>query len=144
MNPLEAAFPKLAQAGYAITSPATTDYNCIAWAAQDVSAWWWPDPHGQYFWPIGVPRETSLQAFELAYEELGFTRCADGTVEQGQEKIAIYADSQGLPTHAARLLLSGRWTSKLGPYVDIEHGTVQGVEGPDYGTVAFFMRRPLP
>lgn len=144
MNPLEAAFPNLALAGYAVTSPATPDYNCIAWAARDDSAWWWPDPHGQYFWPDDAPRRETLQAFEQAYAGLGFSRCADGTLEPDFEKIAIYSDSQGLPTHAARQLASGKWTSKLGREVDIEHGDVQGVEGQDYGSVAVFMRRPVP
>lgn len=144
MNSLEAAFPNLAQVGYAITSPATPDYNCIAWAARDASAWWEPDPYGQYFWPAKVQRAYTLGSYEQAYVTLGYGRCPDGSLEAGFEKVAIFADTKGIPTHAARQLPSGKWTSKLGPNVDIEHGEVQGVEGPDYGSVAIFMRRPAP
>ena len=55
--------------------------------------------------------------------------------------MAIYA-LQGKPTHAARQLGDGRWTSKLGKEVDITH-TLVGLEGPVYGQVAAYLRRPL-
>ena len=58
----------------------------------------------------------------------------------GSKKIAIY-QSGGLPTHAARQLPDGQWTSKLGRNIDISH-TLPGLEGPEYGQVAVFMRRP--
>jgi hypothetical protein len=44
--------------------------------------------------------------------------------------------------HAARQLPTGRWTSKLGKAVDIEHDTPEGVTGPVYGAVVKFLRRP--
>jgi hypothetical protein len=31
---LEQQFPNLASEGYLITSPDTTEYNCVAWAAE--------------------------------------------------------------------------------------------------------------
>ena len=46
----------------------------------------------------------------------------DGPLQDGYEKIAIYA-LDGEPTHAARQLDTGRWTSKLGKHEDIEHDT---------------------
>ncbi len=39
---IEALFPGLMRKNYRVTSPATDVYNCIAWAAQRVSEWWWP------------------------------------------------------------------------------------------------------
>ena len=47
-----------------------------------------------------------------------------------------------VPTHAALQLESGAWTSKLGDFEDIEHVTVDAVNGPLYGRpVAFLSRR---
>jgi len=39
MIPLD-QFPRLTAARYRVTSPATTDYNCVAWAAGDTEHWW--------------------------------------------------------------------------------------------------------
>ena len=41
---IEQSFPNLQSSGYSITSPATIDYNCIAWATDDTEVWWEPDP----------------------------------------------------------------------------------------------------
>ena len=95
---------------------------------------------GQYFWPAGVPRRLTIEAFVEAYALLGYAKCGDGSLEPGFEKIAIY--SKGLPTHAARQLSDGRWTSKLGQSEDISHDAVETVEGPLYGTVEVYMKRP--
>jgi len=64
------------------------------------------------------------------------------SIEDGWEKIAIFADEQGEPLHAARQLPSGRWTSKLGADVDIEHD-LAALEGDLYGKVACFLKRRL-
>jgi hypothetical protein len=55
-------------------------------------------------------------------------------------KIAVYADG-ATPTHAARQLSSGWWTSKLGPSLDIEHATPEAVAGGVYGVVAVILSR---
>jgi hypothetical protein len=52
-------------------------------------------------------------------------------------------DAQGSPTHAARQLDNGRWTSKLGELEDIEH-SLRDLEGAAYGTVVQVMKRPRP
>ena len=33
MNPMEIVFPWGAVTGYAVTSPATSEYDCVGWAA---------------------------------------------------------------------------------------------------------------
>lgn len=137
---LEAVFPNLQGSSYGITSPATPDYNCIAWAAGDTARWWWPNPLFSY-WPQGAPLEETLAAFVQAFATLGFIPCDDDTVESGFEKIAIYVNSQGKPTHAARQLPNGRWSSKLGKQVDIEHSLV-GLTNSEYGSVARILKRP--
>src|SRR6266849_2280989 len=48
-------------------SEATHEYNCIAWAASDTTAWWEPDVFQQYFWPEGVSRDYSLQSYINAF-----------------------------------------------------------------------------
>jgi hypothetical protein len=126
-----------------VTSSASTTYNCIAWAAEDVSAWWWPVPevHG-YYWPPGVSRDVTVPSFIKAFEMLGYHAFPSDALEPGIEKVAIYADADSVPTHAARQLASGSWTSKLGQQVDIEHTTLAALEGGIYGQVVQIMCRP--
>lgn len=139
---MENYFPILKYSGYKITSPATIEYNCIAWAADDNEAWWWPDLFYQYYWPPDVPREVNINAFVKAFETLGYKVCHTSTYIPGYEKIAIYAKPSGEPTHAAKQLESGKWTSKLGGLEDIEHDHHEGVCGEVYGSVVVFMKRP--
>jgi hypothetical protein len=139
---MENLFPVLKSSGYKITSPATIEYNCIAWAADDPEMWWWPDPYYQYYWPPDVPRKATINAFVKAFETLGYMVCQTSTYVPGYEKIAIYAKTSGEPTHAARQLGSGKWTSKVGSLEDIEHDDHAGVNGETYGSVVVFMKRP--
>ena len=110
---LERIFPNLRAGGYTITSPIDPEYNCAAFAAGESEEWWDPySPDG--VWPSAVDRDVFLQNFELVFELEGFEICADGSVEQGFEKIVLYADAVGEFCHAARQLPSGAWMSKLG------------------------------
>ncbi|MFO0803246.1 MAG: hypothetical protein U0791_09015 [Gemmataceae bacterium] len=140
MNPLEIAFPGLTGTGYAVTSSPTADYNCIGWAAGEDDRWWWPDAAGCSYWPVGVPRQETLPAFEAAFAILGFAPSANPDLEPGVLKIAIYARA-GIPKHAARQLPNGNWTSKLGQSEDIEH-ELGGLIGSIYGDVAVILAKP--
>lgn len=141
---IESLFPGLCGANYQVQSPQNDVYNCIAWAAGAADIWWWPfgDPKKSY-WPEGVPRQETLAAFRLLFETLGYTVCDHADVEPGYEEVALFADEQGSPLHAARQLPRGRWTSKLGALEDIEHG-LHDLEGNEYGSVVLAMKRPLP
>jgi hypothetical protein len=139
---LEALFPGLRGSAYQVTSPANDVYNCIAWAAGETVRWWWPDLPPKRYWPAGVVRDETLAAFQQAFESLGYAVCAGEALEAGFEKVALYAQADGFPMHAARQLSSGRWTSKLGELEDIEHG-LRDLEGAEYGTVVLLMKRPL-
>lgn len=139
MNPLEVAFPALAGSGYSVTSQSSEAYNCLAWAAGETQRWWWPDPMGVSYWPEGVPREETLSAFLAAYATLGYSPTTATAPEPNIGKVAIYARS-GIPTHAARQLPSGRWTSKLGQAEDIEHD-LPALVGGIYGDVAAILAR---
>lgn len=90
-----------------------------------------------------------MESFVEAYAALGYTVCEDGSREPelGFQKIAIYVDEDGIPTHAARQLPNGEWTSKLGRAEDIQHQTLEALESDDdnllgYGSAALILRRP--
>jgi hypothetical protein len=141
---LENLFPRLKGTTYRITSPTDWAYNCIAWAAGFTNHWWWPigDPQDTH-WPSSVPRVYTLDAFRAVFVALGYVPCNSEAPEPGYQKVALFADWQRTPTHAARQLLDGRWTSKLGRMEDIEHELL-ALEGDVYGTVVLVMKRPIP
>jgi len=132
-------FPRLHPGNHEITSPPTPRYNCIAWAAGDDERTWWPDVDEVAYWPDNVPRVETIETFVDAFRTLGYLPCEDGEFEPGHEKIALYAH-RGVPTHAARQLPDGRWSSKLGRSVDIAH-TPDALDGPLYGVAALYLRR---
>jgi hypothetical protein len=144
----QAHHPKLTDTNCIVTSPATKSYNCIAWAVTGSSdaPWWWPLP-AAYYWPNGVVREVTIAAFLQAFATEGFAECADGNTEDGFEKIALYGNRMPWgtvePTHAARQLPDGKWTSKLGNLEDIIHETAEDVNGPIYGGVIHYLKRPI-
>jgi hypothetical protein len=140
---IELILPRLRGANYRVTSPFDAEYNCIAWAAGDTSIWWWPEGNPrQNHWPSTVPRVVTLDAFRDAFATLSYAPCGGEEFEPGFEKVALFATPQGVPTHAARQLPNGRWTSKLGKSEDIEHA-LRDLEGDLYGTVVLVMRRPI-
>jgi len=134
-------FPALRTSkAFRITSPPAKEYNCIAWSAQDIDSWWWPDRMLTAYWPAEIPREETLLAFSSAFRIIGYEECASAELEEGIQKIALYA-RDGTPTHAARQLANGHWTSKLGRAEDIQH-ELADLEGPTYGRVVKLFRRP--
>jgi hypothetical protein len=137
-------YPNLTDHNWRYTSPATGSYNCIAWAANETSRNWWPIEGGfaDYYWPPHAPLEPTLEAFVAAFEGLGYEVCESPALEVGFEKVAIYVSDAGQPTHAARQLSSGYWTSKIGGMEDIEHESPEGVESSRYGRAARYLKRP--
>ena len=141
---IDALFPRLAEEGYSETSERTPEYNCLAWAVGDMSAFWWPDSMGVGYWPESAPRDETAIAFVETFRMLGFEVCENADPEPGFEKVAIYLDGAGHPKHAARQLPSGGWTSKLGKLEDIEHATLEALNGPLYGSAQVMLKRKLP
>ena len=136
--------PGLSSSNHTITSPKARRYNCIAWAAGEDFRFWCPDPWGTAYWPHGIECSETIQAFVRAFGTLGFSRCSNGDLEPGIEKVALYGkglEGVEVPTHAARQLESGEWTSKLGRLEDIEHLSVENVAGPVYGRVVCYLSR---
>ena len=141
MDDLESLFPGLRGSGYLVTSPADIRYNCVAWVAEDEEHWWWPDEDS--YWPEGVAREETIAALVAAFEKLGFVPCNGPLLEEAYEKVAIHPAPDGIPTHVARQLPSGLWSSKLGQLQDIEH-RLEDLGGDLYGHCAHCLKRERP
>lgn len=147
------AFPKLnADEKFEVTSKATSNYNCIAWAYGYNDRWMWPVPGGSAlldgiycYWPENGIMEPSIDNFIEAFRLKGYELCDDWGFEEQYQKIALYAkpESWDICTHASRQLRNGCWTSKLGHECDIQHGTPYSIENDSYGNVRCIMRRPF-
>jgi len=143
-------WPNLTEQERLGTSPKSNAYNCVAWAAGEDDRWWEPadpryDPHiGPKHWPDGVPQRYTVENCVRVFVLLGYSACDGPEHEAGFEKIAIYADDDGEPTHVARQRPSGVWTSKVGNLEDTDHATVHSLEGGMYGVAVRFLRRPIP
>lgn len=138
---LEKHFPKLRSAPYEVTSLATPAYHCIAWAAGDDARWWEPDPGLIYYWPPQLPREYTLDAYAAAFGTLGYSPCDNSDYAPRVEKLALFAKHDS-PTHAARQLSDGRWSSKCGRLEDISH-ELSDLEGDLYGSATVIFSRAL-
>ena len=135
-------FPNLTKDNARITSPEDYRYNCIAWAGGDNHQWWEPSGRRFHYWShqdLAYTMESYAKAFNvLGYEE----ESESSELEEGFEKIALYADINDIPQHAARQLENGVWISKLGQLEDIEHDTLEVLESKDYGKVKLILKRP--
>lgn len=146
-------FENLKNDDFELTSPFDAKYNCIAHAADDNSKWWWSVDKemvgNDVFWFNNIPAQASIENFILAFGKLGYQSCDNAEFENGFEKVAIYVSTKdnihspkGSPTHMARQLLDGKWTSKLGEDVDITHANLQCLEGKIYSIVKQILIRP--
>ena len=142
-------FPFLFPENHRVTSPPSTGYNCIAWAAGFSDRQLWPVlpelVEGDVAWPEDLPHDESLASIIAFFESLGYQECDSPDLEAGFEKVALFADPEDdYPTHAARQLPGGWWTSKMGwDGVTIEHDGLSCIEGRRYGRVRLYMRRPI-
>lgn len=142
---LEQSFPGIA-GKYNLTSPKDEKYNCVSWAVGDVRRFW-DDIRilGRrvkgYYWPDGCDVET-LEGWKCVFALHGYKECESESFDTDFEKIAIYTFDSGDPSHVARQMGSGKWSSKLGVSFDIEHDTLDSLKGEEYGKVAVIMQRP--
>jgi hypothetical protein len=142
MADLLSLFGNLTPQNHKVTSPETLNYNCVAWAAEDVYRRWWPSANSRiHYWPSGIPRQETVEVFVRAFVRLGYAPCDSRELEEGYQKVALYISSAGIPTHMARQMDSGKWTSKLGTLEDIVHESLECLEGKDYGSVFRILKR---
>ena len=125
------------------TSETDWKYNCIAHAYGNDTNWFWPisNNYPSWFWPPHIPKALHIDSFIKLFEDIGYERCIDGSLEIGFQKVAIF-EKDNIPTHAAKQLLGGLWSSKLGQNKDAAH-TIKCIEGSDYGYVSVYMKRAI-
>jgi len=133
-------FPLLGES-YKRKSDQTRQYSCIAFAIGDCRNWWWPVDDPNAHWPANLPFEVTVENFVDAFSQTGYAFCSGTHREKGFQKIAIYADWAGTPTHAARQHWNGQWCSKIGRNVDITHPSPGHLEGDLYGVIVVVMKR---
>jgi hypothetical protein len=142
---LEAKWQKLGSGNYKKASDATARYNCMAFANDNERKWWQAGLYGgRYYWPPYIP--DTLEGWVKIFTEQNYELTSNREIEAGFEKIAIYVDlGDMLPSHVAKS--DGRiWKSKLGRFQDIEHSSLDLLEGDqrsEYGIVERILRRPL-
>ncbi|HET6882740.1 MAG TPA: hypothetical protein VFI31_21410 [Pirellulales bacterium] len=94
-----------------------------------------------YYWPPGADQGDGPEALQSCFAQIGYESCDDGNPEDGFEKVALYVDSDGMWSHAAKLEADGEWASKLGEIEDIRHQSEHCFENSLYGNVFGYMRR---
>ena len=132
------AFPRLLSEGFEIVGEPTDQYNCIAYAAGDTTKPW--IHYTDHYWPEYASRSGNIQSLVEVFAGLGFKECDDSSVEDNYEKVALY-EQQDKWEHAAIQTPNGRWRSKMGQEVVIEHRSPESLSGGMYGNPTIYMRR---
>lgn len=144
---LQKVFPKLNDQNHKRISKATARYNCLAFACGDERKWWEPKPGGRYHWPAHIPPSTSLTTVVRIFTSNGYTETDNRQVEAGYLKAAIYVELDDIEIYSHVALSDGNvWKSKLGKGQDIEHDSLDLLEGQnqdEYGIVAVILRKPI-
>jgi hypothetical protein len=106
---------------------------------------WWQHGFygGRHYWPEDIP--DTLDGWLRMFMQQGYIATDNKDHEVGFEKIAIFIGIEdNRPTHVAKS--NGKtWKSKLGRWQDIEHKTLDVLEGDDewsYGVVERILARP--
>lgn len=102
------------------TSPPDVDYNCVGHALDDRRNLW---PTGYANWWPRPATEDTIEEFTETLALYQYYPCDSDIQEPNFEKIALYSINN-IPTHVARQLTNGKWTSKLSERLDIEHDTL--------------------
>jgi hypothetical protein len=134
-------FPKLMKKDHTVTSDQDARYNCIAYAADITDKKFWPNWDPDYTWPKDIPRAVTIEAFIAFYGQYGYSGPSDAGFDATKDKVAIFVDKRGTPTHAAKQIGPNKWASKLGNSYDIEHAR-DAVSGGLYGEMAHYLERP--
>jgi hypothetical protein len=142
---LEAKLPKLRSDNYKHASEATARYNCLAFANGDFRHLWEAGMQGgRYSWPSGIP--DTLDGWTQIFTAEGYELTASREIEPGYEKVAIYVDLEDLLSGHVAISDGQVWKSKLGRLQDIEHASLDLLEGDkhwEYGIVERVLRRKI-
>lgn len=133
-------FPNLKKGkNFKFTSLGTDEYNCIAWASEITDEW-------VQLYDINWMPKVDSASYIGYFNRLGFKLGNNTDVEKGKLKIAIYISTDNGRhefRHVARQLHSGKWTSKLGDWEDIEHDTPEILLGKSYGEKIIIMEKAI-
>ena len=137
---LDILFPNAPRFSIALKSAASPRYNCIAFAVYCEAVPIWPDEDNS--WPIGMPRNETVDQIIEFFRLVGFEVCSDSDTQFDAkfEKVAIYA-ADGFPQHVAIQQRDGGWKSKLGVLADIWHRDPYVIQDAGYGRVVKILRR---
>lgn len=142
---------------YYVSSEATVEYNCIAWAMGFTDRWIDHFPGGEInlkkWWPESVERGFNPECLIKAFKAVGFECCDDDIYEEGYEKVALYKKEPYIDwfnriiipvawTHAAKVITQNTYHSKMGPKFDIYHSSGNILQS-SYGTIYQFMKRKI-
>lgn len=142
-------FPRLKRDGnFKVTSNLDNNYNCIAFSMRLGDRWVDPKSTAGHWWPLAIT-PTSGYYLELvkAFEALKFKKCDDAKREFWYDKVSLYyLPSTKAWTHAARVITSNEYHSKLGEGWDIHHsngGVLHNSKFPNnaYGVEFQYMKR---
>ena len=140
---IQARFPRLNSGNYRETSHATDRYNCMAFANYDERRWWEPLFGGRFYWPPNVGSAFTLDTSSRIFLQNGYVPTDSSDVEPGFEKVALYEDHYK-DIHVA-ISDGNTWKSKLGAWQDIEHLSLDLLEGDNqYGSVRMILQRKKP
>jgi hypothetical protein len=140
-------FPKLLPGTYKRVSNATPRYNCMAFVNGDERHCWESGMYGgRHYWPANIKQQDTLDSWIELFVSDGYELTDNHEHEPGFEKIAIYLDlNDTSPSHVAKS--NGVvWKSKLGKDQDIEHASLDVLEGDkqhEYGIVETVLKRKL-
>lgn len=139
LEEIKEKWPKLIEnINFQFTSLKTWDYNCVAHVLGIDNDW-----IDFYYTDEGdINSDLTINRYVELFEEHGFSKCEDSSIEKGFEKIAIYEDSRKWFSHVALQFENGDWTSKMGDYEDIKHVNIDSVSTGLYGQAVLFMKRP--
>lgn len=138
-------WPNLTNDNARTTSEFDRFYNCLGFAVGDSDNWWWPIKKQGIFWPKDFPLINSTpNILKMLNVMFAYEECNSGEFEEGYEKIAIYGIKESYtPKHYAIQTSDGKWKSKLGELEDIEHDTLEALNGFFYGVPIAFAKRKL-
>ena len=150
---IEILFPYLKEDDqWKITSPATYEYNCVAWTVDRNDLNIWPMEYGVNYtehrtinvWFNELPLDETLVTFVHYFNKYGYRICDnDWSLKEGYEKIALYSNDGINMSHVTRQCPNGMWKSKLGNLNDIIHSSPHSLEDSNYGIVCYTMERQI-
>ena len=138
-------WPNLNNDNARTTSEFSWFYNCLGFAVGDEENWWWPTKEEGIYWPKEFPFiNSTTNILKMLKEKFNYEKCESGELEEGYVKITIYGISESYsPKHYAIQTPNGKWKSKLGEKEDIEHDTLEALNGFFYGEPIAFAKRKL-